>query len=170
MNFTHSSLVLLIQVFPSMSSFWFKVFKNKREKYPNSYPSSFTCLRIAKKEYCDRNSRKWAHKRALCLMLPKYFYVNLKRQKQKSPSDFEWNHGGKNDRADFSGVAEKMNAFSFYFLPETREMVIQGLVDTCILSQEAMCVIPMACRLPFLQYLNLLSCLHILRYSFFWFN
>lgn len=67
--------------------------------------------------------------------------------------------GEKNDRADFSGVAETMNAFSFYCLPETREMVIQGPVDTCILPQEAICVIPMAYRLPLPQYLILLSCL-----------
>lgn len=41
-------------------------------------------------------------------------------------------------KANFGGSAEMMDAFSLYCLPERREVVVQGPVDTCIHSQESL--------------------------------
>lgn len=69
----------------------------------------------------------------------------MKSQKKKSMVFF---------KANFGGSAETMDAFSLYCLPERREVVIQGPADTCIPSQEAVCMIPRACSLYLTQCLT----------------
>ena len=111
-----------------------------RKKILNVTSLFFICLRIAKEEYCVRNSWKWSHKRTFYLMLPKSFYIT------------DWkNHQilneipGKRGGADFSGLAVKMNAFSLYCLLETREVVIQaGPATPVFLPRRRGCLSPRA--------------------------
>lgn len=71
-------------------------------------------------------------------------------------SDSEWKHREKRVRADFSRVAQEDECVFIVLPSRNKGGMTQDPVDTCVLSQEAMFMIPRARRLHLTQYWILL--------------